>query len=295
MSELTALLELDFFRHALLAAALASLLAGVVGTFVVLKRLVALGGGVAHAAFGGLGVAYWAGLPPRLGAVAVAALSAVGLGLLDGERARRQDAAIGVIWAVGMAIGLVFLHWTPGYAPNLLGFLFGDILTLTESDLALAGLADLLLLGALALGGRRLVAVAFDEEAARVQGLPVRVYGIGLLLLVALSVVVLLQLVGIVLVIALLSLPPLVARRLVRSLAATLAVAIGVCWLATTGGLLLAYRFDLPTGPAIVLLAAALLGLAQLVRRRPVRRAPARASRASPVRSGRNRRSGRRA
>lgn len=295
MNELAALLELDFFRHALLAATLASLLAGVVGTFVVLKRLVALGGGVAHAAFGGLGVAYWAGLPPRLGAVAVAALSAVGLGLLDGERARRQDAAIGVIWAVGMAIGLVFLHWTPGYAPNLLGYLFGDILTVTESDLALAALADLLLLGALALGGRRLVAVAFDEEAARVQGLPVRLYGIGLLLLVALSVVVLLQLVGIVLVIALLSLPPLVARRLVRSLAATLAVAVGACWLATTGGLLLAYRFDLPTGPAIVLLAAALLGLAQLVHRRPVRRAPARASRGSPVRSGRNRRSGRRA
>ncbi len=295
MNELAALLELDFFRHALLAATLASLLAGVVGTFVVLKRLVALGGGVAHAAFGGLGVAYWAGLPPRLGAVAVAALSAVGLGLLDGERARRQDAAIGVIWAVGMAIGLVFLHWTPGYAPNLLGYLFGDILTVTESDLALAALADLLLLGALGLGGRRLVAVAFDEEAARVQGLPVRLYGIGLLLLVALSVVVLLQLVGIVLVIALLSLPPLVARRLVRSLAATLAVAVGACWLATTGGLLLAYRFDLPTGPAIVLLAAALLGLAQLVHRRPVRRAPARASRGSPVRSGRNRRSGRRA
>lgn len=295
MNELAALLELDFFRHALLAATLASLLAGVVGTFVVLKRLVALGGGVAHAAFGGLGVAYWAGLPPRLGAVAVAALSAVGLGLLDGERARRQDAAIGVIWAVGMAIGLVFLHWTPGYAPNLLGYLFGDILTVTESDLALAALADLLLLGALGLGGRRLVAVAFDEEAARVQGLPVRLYGIGLLLLVALSVVVLLQLVGIVLVIALLSLPPLVARRLVRSLAATLAVAVGACWLATTGGLLLAYRFDLPTGPAIVLLAAALFGLAQLVHRRPVRRAPARASRGSPVRSGRNRRSGRRA
>lgn len=272
-TDLGALLELDFFRHALLAATLASLLCGVVGTFVVLKRLVSLGGGIAHAAFGGLGIAFWAGVEPRIGAMAVAALSAFGLGFLDGERARRQDAAIGVLWAVGMAIGLVFVYWTPGYAPDLLGYLFGDILMVGRADLVLAAVADVVVVALLLAFRRQLVAVAFDEESARVQGLPVRLYGIGLLVLIALSVVVLLQLVGIVLVIALLTVPPLVARRLARSLTATLLLACGICWLVTSGGLLLAYRFDLPAGPAMVLLGGGLLGLAQLVPARRARRA----------------------
>ncbi|MCB1007462.1 MAG: metal ABC transporter permease [Acidobacteria bacterium] len=271
MTDFAALFDLDFFRHALLAAALASVLCGLVGTFVVLKRLVSLGGGIAHAAFGGLGIAFWAGVEPRLGAMAVAALSAVGLGFLDGERARRQDAAIGVLWAVGMAIGLVFVHWTPGYAPDLLGYLFGDILMVGPLDLALAAVADVVVIALLLLHRRRLVAVAFDEEAARIAGLRVRLYSIGLLALIALSIVVLLQLVGIVLVIALLTVPPLIARRLVRSLGATLVVSCALCWVVTTGGLLLAYRFDLPAGPAMVLLGGALLGLAQLVPARSAR------------------------
>lgn len=265
------LLALDFFRDALIAALLASVLCGVVGTLVVLKRLVSIAGGVAHAAFGGLGVAYWAGADPRLGALAVAALSAAGLGFLDRERVRRLDAAIGVLWAVGMAVGLVFLHWTPGYAPDLLAYLFGNILLLTPSDLALAGIADAAVLLLLAWRGRELVAVAFDEEAARLQGLPTRAYGILLLLLAAVSVVVLLQLVGIVLAVALLTLPPLVALRLARSIAGVVAAATVVCLGQTVGGLLLSYALDLPSGPVMVLLGVAALGLSQLVPRRPSR------------------------
>lgn len=273
MSELVALFELDFFRHALLAALLSSVLAGVVGTFVVLKRLVSISGGVAHAAFGGLGVAYWAGIEPRTGAVAVAAAAAFGLGFLDGERARRQDAAIGVLWSVGMAIGLVFLHLTPGYAPDLMGYLFGDILTVRPADLAVAAAVDVGVLALLGLVGRELVAVAFDEEAARLAGVPVRVYAIVLLLLVSIAVVVLLQLVGIVLVIALLTIPPLVAQRLARSLAGTMAAAVAVALVVTVGGLLLAFALDLPSGPMMVLLGAALLGLVQVVSPRAVREA----------------------
>jgi len=273
MSDLLTAFELDFFRHACAAAALASVLAGVVGTFVVLKRMVSLSGGVAHAAFGGLGIAYWAGLDPRSGAIAVAALSAVGLGLLDDDRARRADAAIGVLWAVGMAIGLVFVHWTPGYAPNLLGYLFGDILLVSSADLVLAGVVDLTVVVLFLLVGRQLVAVAFDEEAARLRGVPVRLYRVLLLTMAALAVVVLLSLVGIVLVIALLTLPPLIARRLVRSLAATMTTAVLVALLISEGGLLLSYRLDLPSGPVMVLFGALLLGLAQLL---PRRAAPAR-------------------
>jgi len=262
------LLALDFFRDALVAALLASVLCGVVGTLVVLKRLVSIAGGVAHAAFGGLGVAYWAGADPRLGALAVAALSAVGLGFLDRERVRRLDAAIGVLWAVGMAVGLVFLHWTPGYAPDLLAYLFGNILLLTPSDLALAAAAVAAVLVLLAWRGRELVAVAFDEEAARLQGLPTSAYGILLLMLAAVSVVVLLQLVGIVLAVALLTLPPLIALRLARSIAGVVVAATAVCLALTVGGLLLSFALDLPSGPVMVLSGAVALGAAQLVPRR---------------------------
>jgi len=278
MADFGALLGLEFFRNALMAGVLASVLCGVVGTFVVLKRMVAISGGVAHAAFGGLGAAYWAGLDPRLGAVAVAAASAVGLGIVDGRRARGQDAAIGVLWAVGMAVGLVFVHLTPGYAPNLLGFLFGNILMVSPTDLWIAAGADVAVLLLFALYGKEMVAVAFDEECARLQGVPVRLFSILLLLLVALSVVVLLQLVGIVLVIALLTIPPLVAQRLARSLAATVATSIAVGLVLTVGGLLISYRLDLPSGPTMVLLGAVALGLVQLRRPRAVR--PAAAGRA---------------
>ncbi|HNU83394.1 MAG: metal ABC transporter permease [Acidobacteria bacterium] len=269
MAELASLFALDLFRHAVLAALLASVLCGVVGTFVVLKRLVAASGGIAHAAFGGLGAFYWLGLPPRLGAVGVAA--AVSLVLSGSSRtARGQDAAIGVVWAVGMAIGLIFIHLTPGYAPSLMGFLFGDILLVSPGDLWLAAVADLVVIVHVLLFGRRIVAVAFDEECARLQGIRVRAYSLLLLLLTALTIVVLLRLVGIVLVIALLTIPPLVALRLWRGLGAVVAGAVGVAALQSVGGLLVAFRLDLPAGPVIVLLGALLLGLVQL--RRPPRR-----------------------
>jgi len=184
---------------------------------------------------------------------------------------RRLDAAIGVLWAVGMAVGLVFLHWTPGYAPDLLAYLFGNILLLTPSDLALAAAAVAAVLVLLAWRGRELVAVAFDEEAARLQGLPTRAYGILLLMLAAVSVVVLLQLVGIVLAVALLTLPPLIALRLARSIAGVVVAATAVCLALTVGGLLLSFALDLPSGPVMVLSGAVALAAAQLVPRRSTR------------------------
>jgi zinc transport system permease protein len=271
MTEFSTLFELELFRNALWASLLASVLCGVVGTLVVLKRMVALSGGVAHGAFGGLGIAYHLGFEPRWGAMAVALLSAVGLGFVGDERARGQDAAIGVLWAVGMAVGLIFLHLTPGSAPNLMGFLFGNILLVTPADLRLAAFADFLLLLLLAVCGRELVTVAFDEEHARVQGLPTRLYSTLLLVLAAFSVIVLLQLVGIVLVVALFTLPPLVALRLFRSLRAVLLGAVGVGAFVTVGGLLVSFHLDLPSGPVTVLLGALLLGAAQLLPRRALR------------------------
>lgn len=254
-------LSYEFMRNALLAGVVAAVLCGVVGTFVVVKRLAFLSDGISHAAFGGMGVCFYLGIDPLFGAVAVALVCAVTLGLLDPEVVRSYDAMIGVLWAVGLAVGIVFVYKTPGYAPNLMTYLFGNILLVSRRDigvlLALA-FSVLLILGLFFKG---VVAVAFDEVFARVQGAPVRLLMSLLLTMIALSVVILIQVVGIILVVALLTIPPVISLMLFKDLRIVLvgSTLIGVAM--TLGGLALSYAYDLPSGPAIILLGASLLAV----------------------------------
>lgn len=262
MTELALFFSYDFTRLALLAGLLASVLGGVLGTFVVVKRLVFITGGISHAAFAGLGFCYWLGVDPLIGAVVVAVLAALLLGWVSDAGTRSQDALIGVLWAGGMAIGILFIHMTPGYAPNLMTYLFGDILTVAPRDVVLLAVLTTVTLGLLFVLHRGLVAVAFDETFARVQGVPVRALTLLLLVLVALAVILLIQVVGIVLLLALFTLPPMIALLLVaRSFGLVLLVAVLTGLLMTTGGLAASWTMDLPTGPAIVLTGIA-LGLA---------------------------------
>lgn len=271
MDGLANLLAFDFIRHALLAGLLASVLCGVVGTFVVVKRLVFISGGVSHAAFGGLGICHYLGVDYRWGAGAVAIASALSLAGAGHGRGRSHDATIGILWAVGMAVGIVFLHLTPGYAPDLQTYLFGNILTVTAADVRLTFALVVALLVLLALFWKELVAVAFDEAFAAVQGVPVRLVLAALMVAVALTVVFLMQLVGALLVIALLTIPPALALRLVNGFLAVMVTATIAGAAMTVGGLVVSYAFDLPSGPAIVLLGAALLLLAD-ARQRLARR-----------------------
>jgi zinc transport system permease protein len=257
-------------RETLLAVGLASLLSGLVGTLVVLRRLVSLGGGIAHAAFGGVGLALVAGVDPRYGAATVAVVAAAALAPLNRQRLERQDALIGVLWAVGMATGMLLVAAaTDDHQVEEL--LFGDLGAVKRSDLALLGGLVLAVALVLALFRRELAATAFDDEHARLRGLPVGWLAFLLLLLVALSVVALLALVGIVLAIALLAIPPLVALRLFRALPAIVAGATRAAGALALGGLAAAAKYELPAGPAIILAGGALLGLAQLAPRRAVR------------------------
>lgn len=265
MSAAVDLLAYDFLRNAVLAGLLAAALCGVVGTFVVVKRLVFLAGGVAHAAFGGLGICFFLGTDPRIGAAGAAVVSALALANPGGGRS--HDARIGILWAVGMALGVVFIAEVPGYAPNLMAYLFGDILTVRSSDVLLTLGITLVVAALLAAFFKEAVALAFDEEFAAVQGVPVRTARILLMLLTALSVVFLLQLVGIVLVIALLTIPPVIALRFARSFGAVVALATAIGVAMTQGGLVLSYLYDLPSGPAIVLLGAAGLAVVDLAQR----------------------------
>ena len=256
---------------ALAAALLASTLCGFVGTVVVLRRLVALGGGIAHAAFGGVGLALLLGFDPRLGAAGVAALAAAALAPLRSERLARLDAAIGVLWAVGMATGMLLLSGAAHSDLDVESILFGDLMKVRAEDLALLGGFVVGMVALLLLFGRELVATAFDDEHARLQGLPVGRLSFLLLLVVALAVVALLSLVGVVLAIALLAIPPLVALRLFRSLPAIVAGGCVVGLSVTVGGLALAARVATPAGPPIILLGGVLLGLVQLLPQRALR------------------------
>ncbi len=257
-------LDYQFMRHALVAGLLASLLCGVLGTFVVVRRLVFISGGVSHAAFGGVGLALWLGVDARIGAALVAVAAAL---LLRGQgegRGRSHDAKIGVLWAVGMAVGMVCLARRPDYAPDLVGYLFGDILAIGRADLVWL---SLLTVAALAFFGwfyRDLVAATFDPSYAQVQGASVARLHLALLVLVALSVVGLIQVVGIILVIALLTLPPLIALRLAHGFLAVVLLSTGLGLLMTAVGLAFSYRWNLPSGPVIVLCGAVGLGMVEL-------------------------------
>jgi zinc transport system permease protein len=252
-------LSYELMRNAVMAGVLAAVLCGVVGPFVVVKRLAFLSDGISHAAFGGMGACFYFGLDPLLGAVAVALGCALALGLLDTETIRSYDAVIGVLWAVGLAVGIVFVYKTPGYAPNLMTYLFGNILLVSRHELGVLVVLAASVLLILALFFKGIVAVAFDEVFARVQGAPVRVLMSLLFTMIALSVVILIQVVGIILVVALLTIPPVICLMFLKDLRAVIlgSVLIGIGM--TLGGLALSFLYDLPSGPAIILLGAAVL------------------------------------
>jgi zinc transport system permease protein len=266
MEALAELWSYDFLRHALLAGLGAAVLCGVVGTLMVVKRLVFLGAGLSHAAFGGLGVCYWLGVEPRLGAGAVAVAAALLLGR-GADRSRPHDATVGILWAVGMAVGIVFVYQTPGYAPNLMTYLFGNVLAVGGRDVAAVWVLAAVVVAALAVFYQETVAVAFDEEFAAVQGVRTGAVTTSILLLTALAVVFLIQLVGIILVIALLTIPPVAALALFRGFRAVVLASTAFGVVMTVGGLALSYAFDLPSGPAMVLLGAAGLLLVAAGRR----------------------------
>jgi zinc transport system permease protein len=256
----------EFFRNAIIAGLLASVACGIIGSYVVVKRMVALAGGISHTAFGGIGLGYFLGIDPLLGAMGFTVASAIGMGEVSFSRKQNLDTLIGAFWAAGMALGILFVFLTPGFAPDLFGYLFGNILLVPrEAILSMAAL-DLLIVGAVLLLYNEFFAVTFDEEYARVMNLPVRAITLALLVLVALTVVMLIQVVGIILVIALLTLPAAIAREFSRSLSHMMALAVVLGAAFTTGGIVLSYLLDVPSGATVILISTAAYGAAMGLR-----------------------------
>lgn len=259
-----ALVAHTFLQYALFAGILASIACGVMGTYVVVKRIGFLAGGIAHTVLGGMGIAYFLDTSPIGGALVAAVVAALLIGWVSLRWQQNEDTIIAALWAIGMAVGILFISKTPGYNVDLMSYLFGNILMVPRADLYLIAALDAIILGVIIVFNKQFLAVSFDEEFARLRGVHVNFFYLLLLVMVALTVVILIQVVGLILVIALLTLPAAIAALYLRSMLAImlLATLLGVVF--TGGGLALSYTPDLPAGATIILLAGAVY-LAALV------------------------------
>ena len=269
------ILQFEFMRNALLAAVLVSVACGVVGTYVVVKKIVFISGGISHTAFGGVGLGYLIGINPILAAIPFSILAALGIGAVSRKSEVSEDTAIGVVWTVGMALGIIFMNLRAGYAPDLMSYLFGSILTVPRSDLIIMLALDLVVVVTVLCFYREFSSISFDEEFAGVVGVPARGLYLLLLCLVALSVVVLIRVVGVILVIALLTMPTAICRQFTHDLRRLMVLSALMGIVLTVAGLWLSYALDVASGPTIVLVLALVFLLTSAVGR-------ARASRRHP-------------
>jgi zinc transport system permease protein len=267
MSSFAEALQYDFMQHAIAASVMAALLCAIVGTFIVVMRMVFMSGGVSHSAFAGLGAAHFFGFNPFAGALLAAVMVSLVLTRMIVHHRQPPDAMIGLLWAAGMSIGVIFVFLTPGYTPDLMPYLFGNILTISQQQLLWMVGFTLLVLIIIAALFKPLVAVSFDDEFASLRGLPVGVLISVLMLLSSITIVLLIQAVGIILVMALMTIPPLIGLAISANLRGVMMWAFASGLLVMFGGLLLSFQLDLPTGPVIVMTGIALLGGVKLARR----------------------------
>ena len=246
------LLEYTFFQHALLGSLLESIACGIIGTYIVTRRLVFISGGITHASFGGIGLGLFAGISPLLSAAVFSVLSAFGVEWLSKRKDMREDSAIAVFWTLGMALGIMFSFLSPGFAPDLSAYLFGNILTITEVDLWLLGLLSVLLTGFFTLYIRPIIYIAFDREFARSQKIPVAFFEYTLMMFIALTIVACLRMVGIVLAISLLTLPQMTANLFTHNFKKIIGLSVVIGFLSCLGGLFISYHWKVPSGASII-------------------------------------------
>lgn len=267
----------QFFQNALGASLLTSVICGLVGAYIVVRRIVFVSGGITHASFGGIGLGLYLGINPILSAAGAAVLAAFSIGKLSRSEGIREDSAIASVWALGMALGVLFMTLTPGYATSLPSYLFGNILLVTSGDLIALGALALVLVLLFVLGYRRILYIAFDADFARVRGLRVELWERLLLLLVAVSLVLTIRSVGIMLLLSLLTLPQTTVGLFTSDFRQIIFGSIILSALANVGGLLLSYYvLSVPSGVLIILLLFLFLALGKclsaLLRKRSLRR-----------------------
>ena len=246
------LLHYTFFRLALLGSLFASIACGIIGTYIVTRRLVFISGGITHASFGGIGLGLYAGISPLLSAAVFSVLSAFGVEWLSKRKDMREDSAIAVFWTFGMAVGIIFSFLAPGFTPDLSAFLFGNILTITPTDIWMLATLSVLLILFFTLFLNPIIYIAFDREFARSQRIPVAIFEYLLMMFIALTIVSCLRMVGIVLAISLLTLPQMTANLFTHSFKRIIWLSIAIGYIGCLGGLVISYKLQVPSGAAII-------------------------------------------
>lgn len=246
------LLSYPFFQNALLGSLLASIACGIIGVYVVVRRLVFISGGITHASLGGLGMGFYFGWNPILSAMIFSILSAFGIEWLSSRQGVREDSAIGTFWSLGMAIGIIFIYMKPGFAPNLNDYLFGNILTITSADILWLAVLSLVLMVILALFRREILYTAFDSDFAKTRKLPVNLVKYGMMMFIAITIVLSIRLVGIVMLMSLLTVPQMTANLFTSNFVKMIILSVFIGFLGCFIGLFLSAVLDVPSGVFII-------------------------------------------
>lgn len=253
------ILSYEFLTRALIASILSGITCGIVGCYIVARRMVFLSGGITHASFGGLGMALYAGIDPLLGSLSFAALSSVGIEFASRRGRMREDSAVGIIWAVGMAIGIVFMSLRPGYATDLTSYMFGNILLVNDADISyLAWLTLFIVVGTLTML-RKLMFVTFDEDYAKSQGLRVELIAYIMAIVIAVTIVLSIKVMGIILLISLMTIPAVIVNTLTKDYRWMTLWSAVVAVMGNVAGFIVSYEWDLPTGSCIIFTLVAML------------------------------------
>ncbi len=259
------LLAYSFFQHALFGALLVSIFSGIIGTYIVTRRLVFISGGITHASFGGLGLGFYANINPVMTAIVTAVLSAFGVQWLNRKHNIREDSAIAVVWALGMALGIIFIFMSPGFTPNLTEYLFGNILTITQTDLIIFSVYTLALIAFSIICLHLIISVAFDAEFARVRQIPTSIIEHIMLVFIAIGIVLSIRMIGIVLLMSVLTIPQMITNLFTKRYYKIMIGSVIVCSIACVGGLYLSYLLNVPAGATIVCLLTVIFGIAKLI------------------------------
>lgn len=259
------MIQYTFFVNALIGILIISIAAGIIGTYIATRRMVSISGGITHACFGGLGLGYYMGINPIFMAAVFAVAASLGVEWLARSHRVREDSAIAVVWALGMAIGVLFVFLTPGYVPELNSFLFGNILTITTSDIAVAAIYTLILIFLFSVWGRQIVMVAFDRDFARVAGMPVKTVSIVMTVMVAIAIVLTIRMIGIMLLLSMLSLPAMIAENFFIRFRSIMWGSVAVSALTCVGGLIASSFIDVPCSAIIVILQVVIYAMARVI------------------------------
>jgi zinc transport system permease protein len=272
MGSFIGLFHYQFFINALLAAVLTSISCGIIGTYIVTKRMVFISGGITHTSFGGIGLAYFLGMNPVLGAMIFSILSAIGIEYFTRKVKVREDSMIAIFWSFGMAVGIIFIFLTPGYVPNLMSYLFGSILTVSIADIYLLVFLNILIILFFGFFYNPILFIAFDEDFARTRHIPVSLIKYILMVFIAMTIVFNIRVVGIILIISLLTIPQTVANMFTGRFKSILFLSVMIGFIGAFVGLIISYFLDVPSGATIIFSLVLIFVLIKLFRYVQMRR-----------------------